>query len=335
MGIYQRIASLLPERIVESFRKEMHYVGISIEEKRFVGFLILFSIAAGGVAALYFYIFYPEINPFAIFAIIFSVICGGVYFWIDQMAEGSGKRVEKVLPDVLELIASNIKSGLTTERAIFTAARPEFGMLSVELKNASKKILSGERIETALAELPQKIKSIALERTIWLLVQGIKSGGQIADLLLQLGTDQREENGMRDEIQANISMYILLIFFAAAFGAPLLFGISSIIVGVLSQQTANLSISSADIQQYAQMSSIGRFFGIPTVGITEEFVAGFATITLVVTSIFAAFTIGAINAGSEKKGVKFIPIIMAISLVLFFAVRIVLGEMLGNIKNFL
>ncbi|MCX6799009.1 MAG: type II secretion system F family protein [Candidatus Diapherotrites archaeon] len=333
MGLYQRIASMLPESIINAFRRELAYVGISVEEKRFVGFLILFSLAVAATAAMYFYLFF-NVPVIATFGLVFLICCGGTYFWIDQMAEGSGRKIDVVLPDVLELIASNIKAGLTTERAIFTSARPEFGLLSTELKEASKEIMSGERVDSALMGVPARIKSIALERTIWLLVQGIKSGGQIADLLMQLGSDQREENAIKDEIKADISMYILLIFFAAAFGAPLLFGISSVIVGILAQQTASISINPEQMQQYSQMSSIGRFFGVPTVGITEEFVAFYAAIALVVTSVFASFTIGAINAGSEKRGMKFIPIILGISLLLFYMVRIVLGGLLGNISSF-
>ncbi len=334
MGIYQRITSLLPEGVIESFRKELNYVGIHVEGKRFVGFLVLFGLGIATAIAINLYLFF-NMPVYASFFLVFAIFCGGVYFWIDQMAEGSGRRVERVLPDVLELIASNIRAGLTTERAIFTSARPEFGLLSRELREASKEILSGERMDTALMKLPSKIKSDVLERTVWLLVQGMKGGGQMADLLIQLGSDLREENAMQDEIKANISMYVLLIFFAAAFGAPMLFGISSIIVGMLAEQTAELPITAEQMAQYSQMSPIGRFFGVPTVGITEEFVTFFAAIALILTAIFASFTIGAISAGSEKKGVKFLPIILFIGLGLFYAVRMVLGEMLGSITTML
>ena len=332
MGIYQRIASLVPTRVVNRFKRELQYIGVEVEGKRFVGFLVLFSFGVAAALAINLYLFFdlPIIATFFLAAAIFA---GGVYFWIDQMAEGGGKKIERILPDVLELIASNIKAGLTTERAIFTSARPEFGVLSRELKEASKRILSGERIDTALMNLPSKIKSKALERTVWLLVQGIKSGGEIADLLIQLGSDLREENAMKDEIKANISMYVMLIFFAAAFGAPLLFGISSVIVGVMAEQTAGLSMTPEQMAEYSQMSPMGRFFGVPTTGVTEEFVTIYATIALIVTCVFASFTIGAMGAGNEKQGVKYIPIILFIAIALFYTVRILLSQALGGIST--
>jgi len=334
MGLYQRFAAILPMRLINAFKREMRYVGIQVDENRFVGFVMLFGIGIAAAVSINMHLFLG-IQWYYSVGIVFAMFAGGIYFWISQIAESQGAKVERVLPDALELIASNIKAGLTTERSLFTSARPEFGALSEELREASKRILSGERTEDALLALPNKIKSEVLERTIWLLVQGIKSGGQIADLLMQIGSDIREENAMRDEISSNISMYVLLIFFAAAVGAPLLFGISSVIVGILVEQTEGIGISPEQIEQYAAMSPIGRFFGVPSVAIDEPFVVNFSLVTLFVTSVFAAFTIGVINAGKEAKGVKFIPILLAISLALFYLVRVVLSEALGGITTIL
>ncbi|MBN2067850.1 MAG: type II secretion system F family protein [Candidatus Diapherotrites archaeon] len=334
MGLYRRMAAVLPMRLINAFKREMHYVGMHVDENRFVGFVILFGIGIAAAASINLHLFL-NVPWYYTFGLVFAGFAGGIYFWISQTAQNQGAQVERMLPDALELVASNIKAGLTTERSLFTSARPEFGALSVELKEASKRILSGERTDDSLLGIAKNIKSEILERTIWLLVQGIKSGGQIADLLLQLGSDIREEIAMRDEIKSNISMYVLLIFFAAAFGAPMLFGISSVIVGILVEQTEGINLNPEQIEQYSQMSPVGRFFGVPTVAITEDFVVFYALITLIVTCAFAAFTMGVINAGKEADGAKFVPIILGIALALFFVIRIVLKEALGGITTVL
>ena len=69
--------------------------------------------------------------------------------------------------------------------------------------------------------------------------------------------------------------------------------------------------------------------GLPTVNITESFIVGFSTIALIVTGIFASLTTGAMAAGSERDGVKYIPIMVIGALGIFFTVRIVLDELLG------
>jgi len=334
MGLYQRIASFIPPNILEAFQRELRYVGIQVSEKKFVGFIAFFGFGISAAIALNLFLFF-DIMPIYSFFLTFVFFTGGIYFWLSQTAAKEGKIVERMLPDVLELIASNVKSGLTTERSLFASARPEFGILSEELKNASKEILSGERMENALMALPTKIKSKTFERSIWLLVQGMKSGGEIADLLLQLGSDLREENAMNDEIAANISMYVILIFAAALIGAPLLFGISSLIVGILVEQTSNIAISPEQMEEYSSMSTVGRFMGLPTVNITETFIVFFSVIALIVTGIFASLTTGAMSAGSEKEGIRYIPVLVTGSLLIFITIRIVLGSFLGGLGGML
>lgn len=334
MGLYRRIASLIPISVINAYKRELKYVGLQVSEKRFTGFIALFGFGIAIAVAVNLFIFL-KVNPLVSFLLTFIAFAGGIYFWLSRVADAEGKIAERVLPDVLELVASNVKAGLTTERALFASARPEFGVVSEELKNASKEIMSGRRMEDALMEMPTKIKSKALERSIWLLVQGIKSGGEIANLLIQLGSDFREENVMKDEIAANISMYKILIFAAAILGAPLLFGISSLIVGTLIEQTANIGITPEEIASYSSMSSMGRFIGVPTVNITESFIVVYSALAIAITGIFASLTTGAMSAGSEKEGVKYIPIVLVISLAIFFAIRIFLGGMLGGVAGML
>lgn len=329
--VYERIASLLPESTITWLNHELEYIGLDIGAQKLAGFVMLFGLALSTAVAINLYIFlgFP-IAPS--FLLVFALFSGGTLFWINSIAEGKGRFVEKILPDALQLIASNIKSGLTTERAMFVSARSEFGPLSVELKNASKMIVSGERIGTALMNIPKKIKSKVLERTLWLISEGIKSGGQISGLLIQLSIDLREENALQEEIKASIGMYIMLIFFSAAFGAPMLFGISSYIVGVLSEQTAELNITPEQMLEYSAKNPVLGLIGISKSAITEDFVVLFSMVALFTTCIFASLTLGVITNGKETRGVKYIPLMLAIAFALFFIVRILVQQAFGTIS---
>ena len=332
--MYERIAALMPKHVTNAFRREFSYLDIHTEANKFVGFLILFSLGLSiGLSANLFYFF--GIPAIPAFFFIYIIFWGVMYLWFSAAADNRARFVERVLPDALQLISSNIKTGLTTERALFLAARPEFGVLSEQLIEASRKILSGTRVETALGSIPEKIKSPVLKRTIFLLSRGISSGGQIAELLTQLSDDLREQNALKDEINANVSIYVLLIFFAAAFGAPLLFGISTFIADVLSSQTSAIPVISES--QLASLPSTGvstdavRQFGGERETISGDFIIFFAQISLLMTSFFSAMIIGVINTGSEKGGLKMFPAILIISLVIFIVIRVVLGDMFSQL----
>ncbi|MDO8634534.1 MAG: type II secretion system F family protein, partial [archaeon] len=251
--------------------------------------------------------------------------------WLNLAADSKGKYVEKILPDALQLVASNVKAGLTTERALLVSAREEFGPLEVELRRAAGKIIGGIPVAEALTGIPAKIKSRLVESTIWLIAEGIERGGEIGDLLIELADDIREQASIKEEISANISMYILLIFFASAFGAPVLFGVSTFIVQILTTQAASIpTVTGVSSQQFGNSAVIQGFTqGGPK--ISFDFVLFFATVSLFATSVFAAMTIGVINTGSEKGGAKYMPIILLIAFSLFFIVRAALESFFANL----
>lgn len=328
--MYKRLGNLVPKKISEAFSKQMEFVGINIEGKTFLGFVLFFGIGLSFALALNVSIFLnlPFITAFFFFIISFF---GIVWFWLYSVSESKGRFVEKVLPDALEFIASNIKAGLTTEKALMESARQEFGPLGAELKLASRAVLLGSRLENALIGITKKIKSETLNRTFWLISQGLRSGGQIADLLLELSNDLREENNIKEETNANVSIYVILILVSAAIGAPLLFGVSNFIVGVLGEQMAHISVSQEQFAEYQSKSSLGKFLGLPTASVGIEFVSFFSLIALIATCVFACLTIGAINTGKEADGIKYMPFLLAFAIVLFFMVKAVLTMAFGAI----
>ncbi len=333
--MFERAAGLLPRNAREWIGKEIQYAGLDYDADKFTGFIFLIGILLAIVAFMmsFYLIKLGQANSIVAFVTTFAVIFAGAIFWISNMADSRGSQVEKILPDALQLVSSNIKSGLTTERSLFVSARPEFGALSLALKKASKKIMVGERLERALLEISLNIKSKILERTMWLISEGIKNGGQISQLLVQLSSDLREENALKSEVNSNTAMYVMLIFFSAACGAPALFGISSFIVGVMTEQTANIGLDPEVMQGYSTKNPALGLIGIPTSNITESFIVLFSMVDLLVTSLFASLVLGVINSGTEKAGMKYFPPILIISLVLFFVTRVVVQISFGGLAG--
>ncbi len=320
-NIYEKISSIIPTNIIHAFKRELEYSGIDIDTRKFVGFIFIFALAIGIAGGFGLNAFF-KLNFFIGFLGGFFLTTGGMYYLLNQASEGKGKFVEKILPDALQLIASNMKSGLTTERALLVSARPEFGPLEIEFKEASKKMMAGERTEIALKEMTKKIRSKSFEKTVWLITEGMNSGGEMGNLLVQLSDDLREQNALQEEVKGNVSMYVILIFFASVIGAPLMFGISSFIVKIMAKQAAGLSTAPTEtISAGSSQSAIAMSGGI---SIDPAFVMMFSMITLVVISIFGSLTVGIINTKTEKGGIKYIPIMIIASYVVYFAVLLLL-----------
>ena len=70
--------------------------------------------------------------------------------------------IEDVLADYLQLTASNIRAGMTIDRALWYAVRPRFGVLANEIETVAKETMRGEDLKTALQKFADKYDSILL-----------------------------------------------------------------------------------------------------------------------------------------------------------------------------
>jgi len=329
--MYARLSAFIPRGVQDTFERELKYNHINVDERKFIGFLLVMALGIGVAASVLAGVF-TDIHPLIGFLLGFFGAIFTTYLLLRLSSESKGKYVENILPDALQLIASNMKSGLTTEQSLFVAGRPEFGVLQYELRNASKRISSGEKVDVALRGIGDGINSGILEKTLWLISRGIKSGGQIADLLFQLADDLKEQQALEEETKSNISIYILLIFFSAVFGAPILFGISSFIVQVLSKQLAETPIiDEKSMPANSNLGPIKAFASGKKGAITPDFIMTFSLAALFVTTLFSCLTIGVITTGKEINGMKYVVPLMIVAFLSFFAIRFALTLFFGNL----
>ena len=65
------------------------------------------------------------------------------------------------------------------------------------------------------------------------------------------------------------------------------------------------------------------------IAIDPEFLYYYVSLSLGVTSFFGALLIGLIQEGSERAGLRYIPILIAISLSIFFLTRMMVERFFG------
>ena len=82
--------------------------------------------------------------------VVFLIFIFSSYAALVVLANQRIAVIEEMLPDFLSIIASNIKSGLTYDRALLVSARKEFGPLAKEVNRAAKETLSGKPLPDAL-----------------------------------------------------------------------------------------------------------------------------------------------------------------------------------------
>lgn len=232
------------------------------------------------------------------------------------------RKMESVFPDFLQLVSSNLKAGITIEKALISSSRKEFAPLDTEINQLGKDIITGRQITRAMKDMSLRINSKKITKTINLLISGIKSGGDVATLLEETSTNLREREFVEKKSASNVLMYLIFIFFATSVGAPVLFALSTVLVDVMTQILSNIP---------AIDTSFSVPFSLTSISVSSTFILYFSIVFLITTNILGSLVMGLVRKGEEKEGMRYMLPMVCISVVTFLLVRIFLSGYFSNL----
>lgn len=311
--------NLIPRAYENWVEKQLFFSGSERTPKKAIMNMLIVSLIISVAAGLFLrsHIIYVLPGTFAGIFLMFNAM-------LSLSVDRRGRFVDEILPDALLLLSANIRAGYIPSRALILSARKEFGPLSVAIRRSGKEIMTGASLEEGLKEIPKKIKSKDLERTIKLIIEGIRGGGQIVTLLEENAIDIRRRQAIRKEISANIMMYAIFIAFAGCLGAPGLYALSGYLTTTMSQLTPDISMTD-------QISSKVSFIQMSGAQVDPTFLFQFSISAILITTVFGGLILGLINSGREKDGLKYAPILAIIALAVFFAASFVVNTMFSAI----
>tara|TARA_Y100000310_G_C20647338_1_gene797392 strand:- start:75 stop:986 length:912 start_codon:yes stop_codon:yes gene_type:complete len=249
-----------------------------------------------------------------------------VHSWLSLSADGRAKFVEDLLPDLLQLMASNLRAGHTIDKALLLSARPEFGKFKDEINRLGKDVATGTDFGDALFKLSKRVKSDKLTKAVQLIVAGQKSGGGLVDLLSQSASNLRQQRTIDERIRSNVFVYVIFIFAAIGFGAPILFSLSSFLIEVMKDIFSQIEIPAA-----AENVNIPISFS--EIKLDPKFVMQYTIVSMLTTSVLGSMVLGLISKGKRKAGLKFIPILCVMTIAIYFIVKGLISGLLGGLFN--
>ena len=310
------IYKLSPRGYKKKLNEWLKFSGSKRSARHFVNNVFAVSFAAGFVGALFLreYFFLAWI---AVFLGVFALLHGFLALGVDRRS----KYVENILPDALQLMAANSRAGYIPSRSLLLSARPEFGPLSDAIKNVGKDIMTGKSLDEGLQRMTENIRSDSLERTVRLILEGTRSGGQFAALLEETAADLRAKQAIQKEMRANITMYTIFVGFAGCMGAPVLYALSGFLVETLGRFGEVVTAPEA-------MSRVA-FANFGGINVSADFMFFFSLIAILVTTVFGSMIIGLIGTGKGKAGIKYMPVLLGIALGDFFVTKYIISNILG------
>ncbi len=328
--IFKALSRVFPAGLISYFDQLLLEADMDLPGRIYMGTLAFISIMLAIAAFMLSSLMLDPLSSLGI-SVLCLIMLGFLFYIIPLMsADSRAKRVELVLPDAFQMIAANIRAGMTVENAVLASAKPEFGPLEVEIKRVSTKTFAGTPLNDSLMDLGNRVRSNPLKRGIKLLVEGNSLGGQMASLLYEIAQDLRNQQAMAREINNATMMYTIFIVFSALIASPVLFATSvyyNVISYGISQNIGSLEALPPEAMQFG--GSVG---GVASgSGITPDDLRLFAIASILVTSFFASFTLAQIRSGKLLAGIKMMPVFVALALGIFFGTFYALQTMFSSI----
>lgn len=320
-SLHIMLGSCLPKSTRLKVSRMIVYTGLTRNPEEILGITLIYSLILPIMLSLV--AFSMELP---VYTIIFVGVASLAMVWLffytffALLMDKRTSSVEKVLPDVLTMISQNMVAGMTTYNALWVAARPEFGPLAVEIQTVARETLSGESFENALMAMSNRINSYKLTRAVKLMIQGMRSGGELPTVLQEIADDIRTEQNIFRRMRSDTTSQSMFILFALLIGAPLLLAASLQFVTIFNTIFTETGASEA--------GSIGME-GVTTISALEiepEFFWNYSVALLGVSGFFGSILISLMRSGKLTSGATLMPILVPLPIIIF----IILSDVLGS-----
>ncbi len=243
------------------------------------------------------------------FALTFSfylLFLLGYFFKINSKYKRAQDNIEKDLPEFIDALVSNLKGGISLERALIKSVRLEQKDLLKEVTLINEKMLMGKTALEALKEFKERYNSEILSRTIFLIEEGLRGGGDLAKPLERISQNLKRIYILNDEIKGSAGGFAIIIQAISVVVAPLLFALALTLltfIGDLFSLLADTQIS---------LFSSGE---IPDVYKTYLKNFSYAMITLI--TLFSSLITSSLKNEKSYEAIKYLPIYIAIAIFLY------------------
>lgn len=323
------VSPIIPDKTKASMNQQIIYAGVEMTTEEIISVTLVYSMVV--MIMSYFLTVLFATSQILTLAIVFgSFICVWMipFVILNMLSMSRTSSVESMLPDVLTMVAQNIQAGMTSYNALWNSARPEFGPLAVEIQDVAKATLTGMPLMDALMGMTNHIKSVRLTRAIRLMIQGMKSGGELPTVLYAISTDMRAEDNLKKQMAAETSAQTIFILFAIVIGAPLLFAVSTQFITIFSTMMERL-----DIDRLAQEAP-DTMISLSKLAITPFEFQIYALASLSVSAFFASLFMGVLKSGNITDGLTIIPVLAIASVAAFIILKTGLEMLFSGMISF-
>ncbi len=320
---------LVSRRVGKMLQDTLDLSGSQMSLNTLLSYMIIgfFVIAIAGLGVMFLALKLPLFESFPL-----SLVSGLVYIMVlygvlNYKLDKRADKMESILPEYFQLVAANLRSGMSIDRSMLIAARPEFTPFAEDVQRMNNRLFSGESFDVTLHKLAASYRSNTLTRSVRLISEAYRFGGKMADLMEQISKDIRSQQIVQKEIAGQLFMYSIFIAFAGLVAAPVLYGLTGEMIKITDTVWSGILASNP-----GGLPSTGSSFlkpQPPVITIAQYHL--FSYLAIIIITGFAALIMAAINSGKPVRGIRLIPVFILIGIGVFLVVGAVVAGLFGSI----
>ena len=153
-----------------------------------------------------------EIGNTIDFLILAFLISTGIFGGFEALRLRRVRKIDDRFPDFVRDLAESRRAGMTFTKAIMYSSKGNYGVLTPEIQKIARQISWGSSVEDALSAFAKRVNTKLIRRTISLIIEASRSGGNVADVLDAASKDAREIRFIESERRANMLSYVAIIY---------------------------------------------------------------------------------------------------------------------------
>ena len=288
----------IPETYISKLDEFLSSSDILIPPIQLLSFFIFLFIIIEFIVICFIVMF--QIPLIAILAPFILILIFFIYTMVKQ--ERRISEIEKSAPDFLRQLSSILKVGLSFESAMEDMSKYGTGPLYDEMRKTLIEIKMGKNFDQAWLAMCKRLKSKEIERVFIIILDGRKSGGSIANVIMEISNDLRDVLALKRERKSSVMMAVMFLVISAIIASPFSLGMVTVYGGFM--------------ESFGKTSEVIQI--APLAG----------EIYLLIHSFLVGFIISVIMYGDFKKGFKFsIPLVL-VSYLIFYVISNFAGQLL-------
>lgn len=268
-----------------------------------------------GIAILGISLIFLESN-FFFFIVWFGLLVLASPFVLSTMENTRvAQEKETMFLEFTRNLVESVKTGTSISKSLTNLKKKSFGSLTPHIEKLANQINMGIPLNTALEIFAKDVDNKTVYRTITLIGQAEKAGGNIANILESVAKAVNMTDKLKKERRAAISAlisqgYIIFVVFIV-----IVLVMQFYIIPMLSTVTNVGSLGEAG------MGTPGVGGGISALEISQAFLY-----LLIIQGVFTGLVVGKLSEGEAKSGIKHSFILVVIAFVISTAANIILSK---------